>query len=137
MKDTPGKISVRVENGKVVEIKLGTDEFICPENVKREIEEYFLGKRKDFTFPVEIKGTPFQKRVWAEVRKIPYGQTRTYKEIAAKLNTSPRAVGQALAKNPLPIYIPCHRVVSKSGLGGFSAGLEWKKFLIDLERGKQ
>jgi methylated-DNA-[protein]-cysteine S-methyltransferase len=137
MKDLPGNISVRVENGKVVEIKLGSDESNCPPKVKKELEEYFSGKRKEFSFPVEIRGTSFQKKVWEEVRKIPYGETRTYREIAEKLNTSPRAVGQALAKNPLPLYIPCHRVVSKRGIGGFSAGLEWKRFLIDLERGSR
>ncbi|PLV56989.1 methylated-DNA--[protein]-cysteine S-methyltransferase [Thermotoga sp. SG1] len=134
MKDLPGNIAVRVENGKVVEIKLGSDESNCPPEVKKELEEYFSGKRREFSFPVEIRGTLFQKKVWEEVRKIPYGETRTYGEIAEKLNTSPRAIGQALAKNPLPLYIPCHRVVSKRGPGGFSAGLEWKKFLIDLER---
>lgn len=116
---------------------MGSNETEGPEEILREIEEYLSGQRKSFSFQVEIRGTPFQKRVWEEVRKIPYGETKTYSEIAKKLGTSPRAVGQALSKNPLPLYIPCHRVVSKKGLGGFSAGLEWKKYLIDLERARK
>ncbi|ADA66148.1 methylated-DNA/protein-cysteine methyltransferase [Thermotoga petrophila RKU-10] len=132
-----GNISVQTKNGRVVKIILGSDKSEGPNEVLREIEEYLSGQRKNFSFQVEIRGTPFQKRVWEEVRKIPYGETKTYSEIAKKLGTSPRAVGQALSKNPLPLYIPCHRVVSKKGLGGFSAGLEWKRYLIDLERARK
>jgi methylated-DNA-[protein]-cysteine S-methyltransferase len=84
---------------------------------------------------VEISGTEFDKKVWNEVKKIPYGEVVTYGELAKKLGTSPRAIGNALRRNPLPIYIPCHRVVGKGGkLRGFSAGLTWKSYLLFLEK---
>lgn len=109
--------------------------------LERELfSQYFKGKREDFTsLPVDfISGTPYQKRVWLEARKIPYGKTETYKSIALKLNhRGYRSVGQALSKNPLLIVIPCHRVLSSDGhLGGFAAGLEVKDFLLRLERGE-
>ena len=109
----------------------------------REIElfsKYFRGEREDFTsLPLDfLSGTPYQKKVWLEARKIPYGQTETYKSLALKLkHRGYRSVGQALGQNPLLIVIPCHRVVGSDGsLGGFSAGLELKKFLLRLERGE-
>ncbi len=82
---------------------------------------------------MKIEGTDFQKAVWKEVRKIPYGEVRTYGWIARMVGTSPRAVGMAMRRNHLPIYIPCHRVVAKRGIGGFSPGSEWKIFLLELE----
>ncbi|HDG62271.1 MAG TPA: methylated-DNA--[protein]-cysteine S-methyltransferase [Thermotoga sp.] len=106
-------------------------EFIDP--FKKQLDEYFNGSRKILDFPVRIEGSRFQKRVWEIVRRIPYGAVITYGEIAKVLNTSPRAVGIALSKNLLPIYIPCHRVIAKDGLGGFSEGLAWKKFLLKVE----
>lgn len=132
-----GPISVLVEDGKVVRIELGRNVRTgdVPQSILRQIEEYLAGLRKELDFEVQIVGTCFQKRVWEEVRKIPYGEVRTYGEIAKKLGTSPRAVGRALAENPLPLYIPCHRVVAKNKLGGFSAGLEWKEYLLRIERG--
>lgn len=84
-----------------------------------------------------LKATEFQKAVWKETMKIPYGQTRTYKEIAKRIGKpkSYRAVGNALGVNPLLVIIPCHRVISSNGsLGGFSGGLKLKKFLLDLEK---
>ncbi len=102
--------------------------------------QYFKGKEADFTsLPLDfIGGTPYQKKVWLEARKIPYGKTETYKSLALKLgNRGYRSVGQALSKNPLIIVIPCHRVISSDGsLGGFGAGLEVKNYLLLLERGK-
>ncbi len=101
---------------------------------------YFRGEREDFaSLPLDfLSGTLYQKKVWLEARKIPYGQTETYKSLAIKLNHKGyRSVGQALSQNPLLIVIPCHRVLSSDGtLGGFSAGLELKKFLLRLERGE-
>lgn len=101
---------------------------------------YFKGKREDFTsLPLDfLSGTPYQKKVWLEARKIPYGKTETYKSLAHKLNHKGyRSVGQALSKNPLLIIIPCHRVLSSDGgLGGFGAGLEVKNFLLRLEKGE-
>jgi len=128
-------VSVLVERGKAVRILLGVyiqpAEFIDP--FKKQLDEYFNGSRKILDFPVRIEGSRFQKRVWEIVRRIPYGAVITYGEIAKVLNTSPRAVGIALSKNLLPIYIPCHRVIAKDGLGGFSEGLAWKKFLLKVE----
>jgi len=130
-----GPVSVLVERGKAVRILLG----VCIQPVesidpfKKQLDEYFNGFRKFLDFPVQIEGSEFQKKVWEIVRGIPYGAVRTYGEIAEILNTSPRAVGMALSKNPLPIYIPCHRVIAKEGLGGFSEGLAWKKFLLKVE----
>ena len=98
---------------------------------------YFSGKRVEFDYPVDVEGfTPFQKAVWAAMREIPYGQTRSYRWIAEKVGRprAYRAVGNACGKNPLLIIQPCHRVVGSQGrLGGFSAGLELKEALLQLE----
>jgi O-6-methylguanine DNA methyltransferase len=100
--------------------------------------QYFEGKKEDFTsLPLDfISGTPYQRKVWLETRKIPYGKTQTYKFLAEKLNhRGYRSTGQALSRNPLLIVIPCHRVLSSDGsLGGFTGGLELKKFLLRLEK---
>jgi len=100
--------------------------------------QYFKGEKEDFTsLPLDfISGTPYQRKVWLETRKIPYGKTGTYKSIAEKLNhRGYRSVGQALSRNPLLIVIPCHRVLSSDGsLGGFTGGLELKKFLLRIEK---
>jgi len=99
--------------------------------------QYFEGKKEDFTsLPLDfISGTPYQRKVWLETRKIPYGKTQTYKFLAEKLNhRGYRSIGQALSRNPLLIVIPCHRVLSSDGsIGGFTGGLELKKFLLRLE----
>jgi O-6-methylguanine DNA methyltransferase len=100
--------------------------------------QYFEGKKEDFTsLPLDfISGTPYQRKVWLETRKIPYGKTQTYKFIAEKLNhRGYRSIGQALSQNPLLIVIPCHRVLSSDGgIGGFTGGLDLKKFLLRLEK---
>lgn len=84
----------------------------------------------------KLSGTPFQKRVWKAIQKIPYGKTLTYKELAKKVGSpnAYRAVGSACGKNPLPIIIPCHRVVASNGIGGFTGGLKLKKKLLKLEQ---
>lgn len=102
-------------------------------------DSYFKGKKEDFTsLPLDfVSGTPTQRKVWLEARKIPYGETKPYKSLASKLgHRGYRSIGQAMSRNPLLVVIPCHRVVSADGgLGGFSAGLKLKKFLLGLERG--
>ena len=130
-----GPVTVLVKKGKAVRILLGKSVQAAEslEPFKQQLEEYFNGTRKFLDFPVSIEGTRFQKRVWEIVRRIPYGSTMTYGEIAKILSTSPRAVGMALSRNPLPIYIPCHRVVASKGIGGFSEGITWKKFLLKVE----
>lgn len=104
--------------------------------VYNEVMEYLDGKRKTFDIKYEINGTEFQKKVWKELTKIPYGETRTYKEIAVAVGNpkASRAVGMANNKNPISIVIPCHRVIGSDGkLTGYAGGLDMKKALLDLE----
>ncbi len=108
---------------------------------ERLFQSYFSGKREDFTsLPLDfVTGTPFQRSVWLEARKIPYGKTETYKSLAEKLDSHGyRSVGHALGQNPLLLIIPCHRVIGSDGsLVGFGAGIKVKQFLLDLEQGIQ
>jgi methylated-DNA-[protein]-cysteine S-methyltransferase len=102
-----------------------------------QIEEYFLGRRTAFDFPLDLRGTDFQVAVWRELLEIPYGQTRTYGEIAKKLGKprAARAVGMANHDNRIPIVVPCHRVVGHDGsLTGYAGGLQIKQQLLDHER---
>ena len=104
---------------------------------ERLFQHYFAGKKEDFSaLTVDfITGTPYQRKVWLETRKIPFGKTKTYKSLAERLNHKGyRSIGQALSRNPIAVVIPCHRVLSSDGsLGGFSAGLELKEYLLRLE----
>ncbi len=107
------------------------------DEVFKQIEEYFNGKRKKFTFKYELKGTEFQKKVWQALLEIPYGETRTYKEIAQEVGNekASRAVGMANNKNPITLVIPCHRVIgTNKKLIGYIGGLEMKKYLLDMEK---
>lgn len=107
------------------------------EQAAREIGEYFEGCRREFTFPTEAAGTPFQQAVWNALKEIPYGETRSYGEIARQIGhpRASRAVGQANNRNPLPIVVPCHRVIGASGaLTGYAGGLDIKVRLLELER---
>ncbi|MFW6160775.1 MAG: methylated-DNA--[protein]-cysteine S-methyltransferase [Acidobacteriota bacterium] len=119
----------------------GPDASSSPESFAQEIElfkEYFQGKPVDFKFlSLDLsRGTTFQKAVWKETRKIPYGKTSSYRELAKSLgHRGYRSIGQALGKNPFLIIVPCHRVLGADGsLGGFSAGLHLKKYLLGLEK---
>lgn len=106
------------------------------EEVYEQLEEYFAGKRQQFTLPLDERGTDFQKRVWEELRKIPYGTVCCYGDIAEKIGNpkGPRAVGLANNRNPIAIITPCHRVVGKSGsLVGYASGLDHKERLLILE----
>jgi O-6-methylguanine DNA methyltransferase len=102
----------------------------------RQLQAYFAGELKSFDVPLEIAGTEFQKRVWSALRTIPYGQTRSYSQIASQIGAprAVRAVGAANGRNPIPIIVPCHRVIGASGsLVGFGGGLDWKRLLLNLE----
>lgn len=102
-----------------------------------EIKEYLDGNKKSFSIPIKTEGTDFQKKVWQELLKISYGETRSYKDIAININNSKayRAVGTAIKNNPIPIIIPCHRVInSNKNLGGYAYGLEIKKILLKIEK---
>lgn len=107
---------------------------------REALQDYFAGERRDFDLPLDPAGTDFQRAVWEALRAIPYGGTRTYGEIAAAVGRpkAVRAVGQANHVNPLPIFIPCHRVVGKGGaLTGYAGGLDLKRALLALESGKE
>jgi len=103
---------------------------------QRQIDEYFNGQRQQFCVPLELAGTPFQQRVWSALLQIPYGQTRSYAQIARQIGTpdAVRAVGAANGRNPVSIVVPCHRVIGSTGkLTGFAGGLEAKAQLLSLE----
>lgn len=106
----------------------------------RQLTEYFQGERQTFRLPLDTSGTPFQEKVWAALREIPYGEVRTYKEIAVKAGSpkAVRAVGMANNRNPLSILSPCHRVIGSNGaLVGYAGGLQVKEFLLNLEMENQ
>jgi methylated-DNA-[protein]-cysteine S-methyltransferase len=109
----------------------------APPPLIRELKEYFAGSREDFTHQITFRsGTDFEKEVWNALRGIPYGETRTYKWLAGKIGkpNASRAVGQALSRNPIPIIIPCHRIIESDGsLGGYSGGIDIKRRLLDME----
>lgn len=102
----------------------------------RELDEYFAGQRRDFELPLSLHGTSFQMQVWAALRRIPYGETRSYAEVAAMVGNphACRAVGMANHRNPVSILVPCHRVINANGsLGGYGGGTNKKRFLLRLE----
>jgi methylated-DNA-[protein]-cysteine S-methyltransferase len=104
---------------------------------KRQLSEYFEKERRAFTLPtLFLEGTDFEHAVWSTLREVPYGETRTYKWLAEKIGKPHafRAVGNALAKNPIPIIFPCHRIIESDGsLGGYSGGIDIKRRLLELE----
>lgn len=106
------------------------------ERGRAQLLEYIAGRRRVFTLPLCPAGTPFQRRVWAALSAIPWGETRTYGQIARNIGApkAARAVGQANHRNPIPIFIPCHRVIGAGGaLTGYGGGLELKRMLLQLE----
>lgn len=106
------------------------------EQLGTELAAYFAGRLRDFTVPLAVRGTPFQERVWAELRRIPYGETRSYERVARAIGApgAPRAVGHANGMNRIAIVVPCHRVVNKNGtLGGYGGRLWRKEALLRLE----
>lgn len=117
-------------------LKLGESASVL--SAKRELDEYFAGTRRGFDTPVALTGTAFQKRVWEELRRIPFGGTSTYAELAAAIGRPAafRAVAQANAQNLVAIMLPCHRVINASGdTGGYDGGIERKRWLLGFEKG--
>ena len=107
-----------------------------PDEIKNQFLDFIAGKRRDFSLDYTLEGTDFEMKVWQLTATIPYGETRTYKWIAERMDKprSVRAVGQALKRNPLPLIIPCHRVIKSDGdLGGYSSGVDIKRRLLEME----
>jgi methylated-DNA-[protein]-cysteine S-methyltransferase len=105
------------------------------ERTAKQLAEYFAGSRTTFDVPLHAAGTPFQQDVWSALTDIPYGQVRSYGDVAAAVGRPQayRAVGNANGKNPWPVVVPCHRVVATDGLGGYGGGLDVKRYLLQLE----
>ena len=137
-----GYITLTEDNGVLISLSFGNnadknEETAFLKRCYEEIEEYLLGRRQVFDIKYRIPGSGFYKKVWEELIKIPYGQTRTYSEIAKCVGNekAARAVGMACNKNEMVIVIPCHRVIGKNGaLTGFAGGLDVKEKLLTLER---
>lgn len=125
----------KIESIKIVEKeKLGEKSPLTDLSFK-EISKFLDGKLEKFSFEINPKGTNFQKKVWKEIEKIPYGKTITYKDLGDKINSRAyQAIGSACGKNPILFRIPCHRVLGKNNLGGFSYGLSLKKRLLEMEK---
>ena len=138
-----GKIKITYEDNIITGINLaeherdnGTKNDLT-DNVCLQLQEYLEGKRKKFDIPIKLYGTEFQKKVWNELLKIPYGKTVSYEEIAKRIGKPKacRAVGMANHNNPLLIVVPCHRVIKKNKkLGGYALGLDIKRMLLEMER---
>ncbi len=142
-----GNFKIGYENGVVILLKIIDVDTVSDwgirtpltDEVFTQITEYLEGNRKHFTFPYELRGTDFQKKVWEALCSIPYGQTRSYKEIATAVGNekASRAVGMANNKNPIILAVPCHRVVGSSGkMVGYVGGIDRKQYLLDMERNK-
>lgn len=128
---------ISVEYGNTIHDQSKQCETDLHKEVYKQLQEYFLRKRKVFDLPLELKGTPFQIEVWKSLMSIPYGETRSYEEIAKMIGKPKacRAVGNANNKNKIPVIIPCHRVIGKNGnLTGYALGLDIKEKLLKLER---
>ncbi|MCL1882262.1 MAG: methylated-DNA--[protein]-cysteine S-methyltransferase [Defluviitaleaceae bacterium] len=140
-----GQVGIGEKGGAICRVYFGKDnapaEFIPKKTplistAALQIREYFEGKRTTFELPFSYEGTEFQRKVWDELMKIPIGETRSYREIAEAVGNPKafRAVGMANHRNPLALFIPCHRVINNDGgLGGYAGGLNAKKYLLELE----
>jgi len=137
-----GALTISEDEGRIVALDWGwgrdQEETPLLVRVRDLLEKYFDGEKVDFSdLPFSPYGTPYRQKIWKAILKIPYGETRTYAEIAAQAGGSARSIGGAMGANPIPVLIPCHRVVGATGLGGYSGlnGVEDKKILLNLEKG--
>ena len=142
-----GLLRITEENGNIIGVSLESSEEKIKESCKKcspllhqahhQLTEYFAGERTQFDLPIAYPhGTPFQHSVWNALRSIPYGETRSYEDIARAIGNpkAVRAIGQANTRNPLLLLVPCHRVINKNGtIGGFGCGVEVKRKLLQLE----
>ncbi len=135
-----GPLTLVERDGALVGLRFEAEEDTDPSplllRAREELEEYFAGRRREFDLPLSPHGTPFQRQVWQALRTIPYGSTCTYGQLAAAVGNprAARAVGMANHRNPLPILIPCHRVIGSTGsLTGYAGGLERKRLLLSIE----
>ncbi len=136
-----GHIKIQEENNSITRIEFCTEELQSAENdllkkAEDEIQAYFKGKKKSFSFEISPQGTKFQKEVWQELLRIPYGETISYLELANRLGDpkSIRAAASANGRNPIAIVVPCHRVIGTDGsMTGYAGGLERKRALLTLE----
>jgi methylated-DNA-[protein]-cysteine S-methyltransferase len=138
--DSPvGQLTIDEENDVIVAIRWADDPAGNGSPVlgeaARQLAAYFDGRLRQFDLPLAASGTEFERRVWAAMQAIPYGETRTYGYLAHATDSGPRAIGRACGRNPIPIIVPCHRVLARGGLGGYSggAGLPTKQWLLGLE----
>jgi methylated-DNA-[protein]-cysteine S-methyltransferase len=140
--DSPvGQLTITEADGAVVRIQWGD----CGDGGKtpllaeaaRQLDAFFEGRLREFDLPLRPQGSAFDHRVWAAMQQIPYGQTRRYGELAMAVGSAPRAIGGACGRNPIPIVVPCHRVLASGGFGGYSGGqgLATKRALLALEGG--
>ena len=134
-----GQLTIEDSDSTIVAIRWGNDAggngSPLLAEAARQLEAYFDGRLREFDLPLSPAGTAFEGRVWQAMQEIPYGETRTYGDLAHATDSGPRAVGRACGRNPIPIVIPCHRVLARGGLGGYSGdgGLATKQRLLALE----
>lgn len=147
--DSPIGVLTLASDGKaLIQVEFDGSKYLLPQyapghdkiidQARRELDLYFAGRLRDFAVNVAPQGTAFQRKVWAVLQAIPYGQTRSYAQQAAAIGApkATRAVGAANGRNPIPVIIPCHRVIGANGsLTGFGGGMERKQILLDLEQG--
>lgn len=135
-----GDLSIAEYDETIVSIEWGwgslQEETPLLKEAKKQLNAYFDGKLKQFDLPLQPFGTPYQLKVWKSLQTIPYGETLSYLDIAKIAGGSPRSIGGANAANPIPILIPCHRVIGKKGLGGYSGGegIKTKQYLLTMEQ---
>lgn len=145
MNTTIGMITIIEEENQIIAIEINKKreeegikkETLLLKETEKQLMEYLEGKRREFNVPLNPKGTKFMKAVWTALQEIPYGEVRTYKQIAERVGKpkASRAVGMANHRNPIPIMIPCHRVIGSNGkLVGYALGMEKKRYLLEWEK---
>lgn len=138
--DSPiGRLAIQTDAGRITRVDYGVRKAVTARltdplhiKIKQQVEKYFRQPATQFRLPLELQGTPFQLKVWQALQTIPVSETLSYGELAQRLDTSARAVGNACRANPVPLFVPCHRVVAKHGIGGFSGATSGSQ--IDRKR---